>query len=580
MVDGRYPTDAYRPGGRFGLRWALRKVHAGMDQYRWVKDLSASHIAMGIAGDSYQEKDMGRRRRQRTETEDSGYARSSRSRSPRRLTIDPPRAALIGPRMSDGSFFAEKNKKMHYGNIVNMQAGKAAMKSSGKIKLKRGKKVKVSSKLREKIKEVMKGASYSGQYNAIVQGTVGIAQYPGAASAGAEFFCDANAFPSLSDPQMVFCIPRHQNDTQSKWVYWGGFPQKDLSTDQLSYEHMFEHFSPMQYLDAASKLWNNKFGVSQSWFAASPENINLMAKRSDGTISNSSLSTITHNVTGLKLNIVNSHVKYTLRNNSQRTQTIEIFHCTPKIKFPTTSALNDLYHTVQSELFGVTGAGVAATAANANRLSSLMTDKTDATGATITIADCIQHPMFDPKDSLFWSARWKYEKKTIRIAPGETCQHSIQGPKNVLLDFNKIQTASFASNIANTSSSIPVWVKGYNVSVFMRVIPDMTSSADLADNSATYRQTYNNSGNFASIIANCDGRKVVLPICCEVQYSYNIKCPDQQGFLQQAVSAGAVQNLNLKRPVKRFDNFTDFPNTHKLITEENNISPIDQTIYN
>jgi len=569
-------------------RYLRDKQYQNHGPYQNRKWLDSAYKGVNVAGltagvidyFSPKEKEMAGHRtgRTRTETEgtsDSGYARSRRA-STGQLTV----GSSIGPRLPDGSFFSKKITKMHYGNIVNMQAGKAAMKSSGKIKLKRGKKVKVSSKLREKIKEVMKGASYSGHYNAIVQGTVGIAQYPGSAGPGAEFFCDANAFPSLSDPQMVYCIPRHQSDTQSKWVYWGGFPQKDMSTDQLSYEHMFEHFSPMQYLDAASKMWNNKFGVAESWFAQSPANINLEAKRSDGTLTGGSSTVSTHNVTGLKLNIVNSHVKYTLRNNSQRTMNIEIFHCTPKIKFPGTSALNDLYHTVQTELFGVTGAGIAATAANANRLSSLMTNKTDQTGATITIADCIQHPMFDPKDSLFWSARWKYEKKTIRIAPGETCQHSIQGPKNVLLDFNKIQTASFASNVANTTSSIPVWVKGYNVSVFMRIIPDMTSSADLADNSATYRQTYNNSGNFASIIANCDGRKVVLPICCEVQYSYNIKCPDQQGFLQQAVSAGAVQNLNLKRPVKRYDNFTDFPNTHKLITEENNISPIDQTIYN
>lgn len=470
-------------------------------------------------------------------------------------------------------------------STVNSQASRASMKKTGKLKnIKKGKKVKVSSKLREKIKEVMKSASYSGQYNALSQGTIGVYNVGAAQSSRAIFQFADNIFAGCDDINVVACVPQYTDGSQSSWVYWGGMVQKDTSTDAAAFQHAFEHFSPLQFLDAASKMWNGKYGSTGpgSWYKHSTDNIQLDVRRSNGGQGNPTLGSA-YQVGPLKLNIVNSHVKYKLRNNSQRSYTIEIFHCTPKLKFPGITALGDLYQSVLVELQGVDNTALPITAINENKLATLMSEGTTSSGSTNTeVNRVLSHPMFDPKDSIQFKSRWSYQKIVIRLSPGEICEHSIQGPKNTLLDFSKIVHQKFADDITIGRSEIPTWVKGFSASCFMRVLPDMTSSSDLVAETATFRNTYNASGNYtvAQNLSHAPGRKVVLPISVEMQHSYNIKCPETNGFVQQAITAGQAQHLNLKRPVKRFDTFATNLNNYQTVNEENPNSAVPAGLYN
>lgn len=442
-------------------------------------------------------------------------------------------------------------KKVMKTSVVNVQAGRAAMKKSGKVKsVKKGKVVRVSKSLRDKVKEVMKGASYSGSYNAFAQGQIGCAGINANKTTNTVFSAALGTIPGiLTIP--IQLIPRYDNSHSGTWTYWGAAFTGNFTNTPAPYHNQFEHFSPLQFLDAASKLWNCKYGTAASWYAHDEKNIQLNVNRNTGVGQNPSASAQPAMVGDLKLNIVNSYVKYSFRNTSARAMTVEIFHCTPKLKFPGNTALNDLLESVEAELWGVDQAGDTATAPNP-RAALFQTENSTATNMG-SVTDLMQHLQFDPKDSVQFKSRWNYQKVTLRIQGGETCEHSIQGPKNVLLDYSKIVQLQGG----NPTKTIPPLVKGYSVSVFMRTMPDMVP---VALNDQVIDANVNVAGNFdATRSTGLVGKKICLPIAVQMEYGYQLKCPEQAGFLQQAVSAGAAQYLNLKRKSRRFDNLTRDP---------------------
>lgn len=439
-----------------------------------------------------------------------------------------------------------------YTDIVNSQAGRASMKKSGKIKsVRRGKTVKVSSRLRKQVKEVMKEAAYSGNYNAVVQGTIGTAIFNAGIETEATGNTAAGVFPSANGVQVI-AIPRYNNSKSANWNYWGALYNGSIESPP-SYQNTMEHFSPLQFLDAASKLWNCKYGTAASWYAHDSGNIQLNVNRATGIGQDPTASNAPAMVGDLKLQIVNSYVQYTLRNTTQRSMTVEIFHCTPKLKFPGSNALTDLCNSVRAELSGVDTFGATATAP---RIAMFQTQASTA-GSAGSVMDVIQNIQFDPKDSRQFKSRWNYQKVTIRIGGGEVCQHSVQGPKNVMLDYAKIVQQIQGANAFTATKTIPVWVKGYSVSVFMRVIPDQVP---VFYSASVIPANINQSGNF-DLGRNSDliGKKITLPIAVDMKYGYHLKCPEQAGYLQQAVVAGAAQYLNLKRVSRRFDNYTSDP---------------------
>lgn len=433
--------------------------------------------------------------------------------------------------------------KSYAGSTTNMLAGRAAMKKSGKIKnIKKGKKVKVPAKLRNQVKEVLKGGQFTGTYNTVSQGTIGLIGVNDVSSSTTLYVASTGVYSTIVTAD-VSVIPTYTNTGGPAWVYWGAMFSGPASA--TLYNNQFEHFSPMQFLDAASKLWNNKYGTGDSYYVNSSGNIRLDVIKSTGAPTSVSLGATGAQNAPLKLNIVNSYAKYTLKNNSLRSYKVEIFHCTPKLKFPVKRALTDLFETVTAELGGVEGDGTVSSGVpiGSTFLVGVSSNTVQGAGATV-----MQHIDFDPKDSPQWRSRWNYQKVTIAIAAGETCEHSIQGPRNTLLDFSKITQIN-----AEAQQTIPTFCKGYSASVFMRVLPDMVTSTDAA--------TYNFTGNFSNAEAGAGSStgQIALPIAVQVQQGFAIKVPEQVGFIQKAVAAGEPQWLNMNRKIKRFDTLCGDP---------------------
>lgn len=451
--------------------------------------------------------------------------------------------------------------KKYVGSVTNSQAGRASMKKTGKIKnIRKGKKVRVPAKLRKQVKQVLAGGQYTGTYNTVSQGTIGIIAVNDVSTSTTIYVAASGTYNSIVAAD-VSVIPQYTNTAGPAWVYWGASMTGPASA--TIFQNQFEHFSPMQFLDAASKLWNNKYGVAESYYVNSDNNIILDVIKSTGVPSATNASVTGAQNAPLRLNIQNSYAKYTLKNNSLRSYKIEIFHCTPKLKFPTKRALTDLFQTCQAELSGVDASGVVATAQRgAVFMVGASTNSTVAAAASL-----MQHIDFDPKDSPQWRSRWNYQKVTIVIAAGETCEHSIQGPKNTILDFSKV------TNTAGSGTQeqiIPSFCKGFSTSVFFRVLPDMVTATDATQYNISSQLTNAEAAAFGST------GQVQLPIAVQVQQGYSIKVPEQAGFIQRAVAAGTPQWMNMNRRMKRYDSMCVDPTkdiTYAAAQEEQPSNP-------
>jgi len=536
--------DSHAYGNRGRFIWTAKKLSDALDTFNWVDNISNSHVSMGIAGDLGPKKNMAARRKS-----------------------VPLHAGISDPKQKESLVFKDwhpplvyPNKKMKsmkgssYVNATNQLAGKASMKKSGKIKnVKKGKTVKVSKSLRAKVKEVMSDACYSGSYHATTLGTIGTAMVDADLLSNAVYNQDPANFAG-ANANVIRGVPRYQDSRTATWTYWAGLNERDLGTVQ-TYDHMMEHFSPLQFLDAASKLWNCKYGTSNSWYTHSDGNIQLNVVRSSGENNNVTAVKAPAVVGDLKLKIVNSYVKYSLRNTSARQMTVEFYHCTPKLKFPGTNALTDLWNACNAELLGVDGDGLTPTT---NPKLSLFQTHDSTSGSAGSVAALLGQTTFDPKDSVQFRSRWNYQKVTLIIGPGETCEHSIQGPKNCVLDFSKIVQQTINSTPATTARYIPCWVKGFTTSVFCRVLPSMVTSSDLG--SPGSKLQYNGAGTWdTSEGADLKNAKVCLPIAVKMDYDYHLKCPEQAGYLAAAVAAGSARYLNLKRRSIRYDNYSQDP---------------------
>lgn len=437
-------------------------------------------------------------------------------------------------------------------NPVKQQSGRASMRVSGKVKTKRTKKVKVSSALRKKVKAVIAGGKVSGTMDTIAVGTVGIVVNNVGEATSPTFNCNANIYGG----EVPLCVPLANDNNSSQWVYWAGMADKSMATidgGYTNYWQQFEHFSPYQIMDAASKMWNKKFAGTDSWYLPNAANIitDKFTSNGDPAAGGGGVSNSGPIATALKLDIVNSYAKYTLKNTGQRALRVQFFNCTPKIKFPGTTALSDLRNAVRAEC-AVTSAG----APSATPRLALFTTEISSNSNPGPPHAVLQHPAFDPKDSSAFRSRWNYQMMDILIQPGETCVHNVQGPRNTVIDYAKI-----IQNV-NGNSIIPPFVKGYNVSTFCRIMNDLVT--DTTSNLSGHLSTAEAAGTIGIIAVN--------PLAVEVKTFMHLKCPEQAGFIAPpAFAAGAPQTLDYKRPRKIFENYTPgiVPGTvYKTFSEE------------
>jgi len=419
-------------------------------------------------------------------------------------------------------------------NPINAAAGRATMKRKyGKNeKVRSTKKVKVSKGLREKVKKVIAGENAYGAYHVRYGGMIGYID-PGAFAGNFKqnpYFRDPSfttslwggtAFPAGSK---VWFSAHHQNS--------GTGATANLTTGG---DRVFAYFTPMKILDAASVLWNQKAPSKDVTLVA--DNFSLATGISTGT---PQVGSSQFPVTGpMEIRVINSFVTWRMKNTSQRSLLVKIYHCVPKLKYCDVGPLTIL-------------SGPSESLDTATVLKELVATPLNPGG---TLASTLStHPMFEPNMNPSFASAYKYSLKIINLKPGEECVHSIQGPKNYTLDYNKLHSEN--------ETKVGSFFK------HTTILPIVSVEVDSVFGSNSASQF---TGQYATKTANVNA-SIVNPISIEVDETYKLSCPQNAGFIKSGTSFGTTQQLNLKTKRVVFANFNTAPaaaDTYSFYNEEN-----------
>lgn len=406
----------------------------------------------------------------------------------------------------------KKNSMPKDKSAINLLAGRASMKKYGKVRPKGGKKktVKVSRKLKEKIEKVISQKHLYGEYKCLWTGTIGTATtaaQPPTITVGSDTGFTPAYFPLTSAP------------STNNWSHWNAMVVSRSGGSAINTAGIFTaqtalvFFTPLQILNAASVLWNKKTNSTRADQFSETGNLTTRVN------TNVPDQTAPANV---KVEVVNSFVEFTLKNNSMREVVILARHCVPKLKFATETGFDAMVAAVQTE---------------AQNDGPLIMYPNDATNLYTS-------PLFDWRKSPAFAAQYKYETIKIVIKPGETCTHSIQGPRNYTLDYAKLW--------ANSQDQTGVYNKN-SVTVTFSVMGDLeTTTYDSLGNQFNTGR-FINTGTTSAFVGS-----VMTPIAVEVKESFKLRMPEPVGFVENGLAAGTSQILTLRAPKKAYYNFSTY----------------------
>lgn len=404
-------------------------------------------------------------------------------------------------------------------STINQLAGRATMKrknrKAGKPKGSK-KPVRVSKRLRKKIKEVVKEQKVYGEYRSNIIGTIGASittAQPGAYSLG-----------SMSYTPAYF--PLDSNTNGNNYSHWACLMQ-DLNSvvnTSLVAKDSLVFFTPLQIKNAASVLWNNKTNTSRA--DAFSESGNITTRIS------SNAPDLTHPA-NLVVDVINSFAKFTFKNNSSRAVTLKIKHCVPKTKVALSSPLNAYIDGVTTDI---------------------------STNGPIqhypnSAAETIVSPIVEWKKVPSFNSMYRYETVDILIKPGETCQHSLQGPKNFVIDYSKM--------FVNAQDTTGYLARG-SVAVVISVLPDLVTSDFDSSNIKQWSSHFINVHGTTGTETALRG-KVTCPIAVEIEEVYKLRMPEPVGAQINGLAAGNMQIMTHRRPRKAFFNFGSFAYTESTL---------------
>lgn len=400
------------------------------------------------------------------------------------------------------NFFTQKKIEMKHTSEVNRQAMRASMSKRGSHKIKsiRGKqsKVKVSNKLREKIKKVVEEKKAPGTYIKSVQGTIGSCITSVVAGT---FQTTINGIVNQIGVIPMYSDTAGLGGQQCCW-FQAITPWGQANNLQNGWDMSF--FTPAKIMDAASILWNGKP------MAADPY------QTTGNFTTQTSNAGLPQNQFRSNLHIKNAYVTFEFKNNGQRTMTLLVRHCVPKVKFCTQSPLQCFQSGVYVDT-NISG--------NAN--GPLIPYPGSATDSFAQYMNDIDLPWTHVDN---FKRNWKYETVKIVIAPGETCKHSIQGPKNMTVNFNDLYNGAgfqFYSYYKKTS-----------LAVVIGVVPDLVYAS-----STGVRTNY--TGRWVDF-TNKDDPNYRNPISVEWKEHYDLAMPETTGFTSAVLAGGTTQSLNLR----------------------------------
>lgn len=413
-------------------------------------------------------------------------------------------------------------------NAVNALVHQSSMVVKGKRKLKKKPVVKVSNRLRAKVKKVMEGEQATGSYTTVYTGFIGsVLSTNSDLTAGEPTRVSASAtdLGTGLGSQVALLGPSYRDPAGSRTQWgklWAHTPNSVVVGSDDVDGSDFNFFTIGKILNAASVCFNEKVINTDAYIQTG--NLTTTFTRSTGAP--------TPGIPGsLKINVKNSWVQFTIRNMSQRILELEIFECTPVLKFVNNTALDSFYKSMTGANQALNDTAVQDNTvryfsfANSNIYGSLDGMVFDGTVDALGIAKKFGFP-------------FKVVKKTMALQPYETCIHSIKGPTG-LLDFAKLAV----NNVHQTAL-----LKNFSVSCIFSVRVDQ--ALKLEKSSAS---------RFSEIGAEpvaAGGAYMGAPICIEMKESYSISVPEVAGFIKNADAAGLTQLLNLRKKKIVYCNFT------------------------
>lgn len=270
-------------------------------------------------------------------------------------------------------------------------------------------------------------------------------------------------------------------------------------------------FNPAHVLDSASVLFNNKVASRSSKWSVDGFGIYTFGDQSfDSRIS--------------KIHVLNSYASFVLRNNSNRTWIIQLYECAPK---------KDMSYILEQDVL--------------QQWVNCMTNEAntgDLEGTTINLGDATPETLYaTPQSNKRLLKDWKFERHDIILDPGQTYDHFIQGPSDVVYDFAKFWRND-NSGAANVFLDI-------NKRFTRQVI--MTARVDLAQNAENTTSRYGIPNGKGWLVWECK------------QY-FNIEAPEHTPSLV-TLPLPASGTINADR-----DNIRDCY-FHKHWTETPNVAP-------
>lgn len=419
-------------------------------------------------------------------------------------TPQKPGRKFVGPKSEKPLFKAfalpEKKPSMKTFNSINNQlVGRSAKSVKGKVKVKKSKKIRVPRILRQQVKEVLTSVSSIGSYTTIKCGFIGTITNTGTPGS-----LDGDDLDK-TQPQVLF---NQSNGIPGRTFFNQLVDFIPAGTSAIVPGAGLNYFTPAKILDAASVLFNNKLPTPNPY------------------VTNGNLSTYFTANTGvpatvsgkLKINVLSSKVQFSMKNVSNRVVTCEIWECCPKLKFQPTNPLATLQTLI-------------------NGLSEVTSDTNFSYYLDATTPGLSNQCHFDPAIEPFGLAakfmgyKFTWRKRTMVLAPDETCVHSLEGPKGVF-DYSNLFSVSSADPPVLLEEESTLY-KNWSVGVVMAISGD---------------QVRVSSGKGGRKLYTTTAGALACPIAVEIQEQYRISVPEIAGFVTADGAAGTVQSLNMRKP--------------------------------
>lgn len=369
--------------------------------------------------------------------------------------------------------------------------------------------LKITPRFRKKVKKVIAGTLHHGTYMAVRQGSIGIITADHASTTELRVANQGGYVSNIIGTKVL-------DEASCNSRVWFGAAMS--GNDGFTTGDEWQFFSPLKLLDAASVLWNQK--TASRDYTGQSGNLNTVH---NGTTGVEVVGTAAApEIQGLKIHVSNAYVKMTMKNNSQRHMLVEVYKCVPKTIAPLALALSTFAAAIDRAVDGT----------NTSICSVVSVGSVDSVSALLNM------PGVEPNQFPSFNTEWKYEKVKIKIAPGETTSLFFQGPKDYILDYDKVNKGN--ENIQGLA------YKHTTMNVMMSVTPDLQFST--ATPSGASGRWFQNIA-LHSLIGDV--------ISLEMTEVYNLKMPEIIGFQNgPATDAGErMYTLNKRLNRRAYANF-------------------------